>query len=146
MYKVCALFGCPNDAILAAIDAAIDDGVDIISISIGGPYKSFYDDYTAVGSFAAMQNGISVITSAGNNGPGRATLFNEAPWTLTVGASTHDRKIIATTVLGNGESYDGQSLFQSKNFPRTLFPVVYSEETAQCEPGALKAAQVEVKL
>ncbi|KAG5602565.1 hypothetical protein H5410_033935 [Solanum commersonii] len=146
MYKVCALHGCPNDAILAAIDAAIDDGVDIISISIGGPYKSFYDDYTAVGSFAAMQNGVSVITSAGNNGPGRAMLFNEAPWTLTVGASTHDRKIIATTVLGNGESYDGQSLFQSKNFPRTLFPVVYSEETAQCEPGALKAAQVEGKI
>ncbi|WMV35528.1 hypothetical protein MTR67_028913 [Solanum verrucosum] len=146
MYKVCALYGCPNDAILAVIDAAIDDGVDIISISIGGPYKSFYDDYTAVGSFVAMQNGISVITSVGNNGPCRATLFNEAPWTLTVGASTHDRKIIATTVLGNGESYDGQSLFQSKNFPLTLFPVVYSEETAQCEPGALKAAQVEGKI
>lgn len=36
MYKVCILlFGCAKDAILAAIDVAIDDGVNVISISLG---------------------------------------------------------------------------------------------------------------
>ncbi|XP_059290219.1 subtilisin-like protease [Lycium ferocissimum] len=150
MYKVCTKLGCANDAILAAIDAAIDDGVDILSLSLGFPPMKFYDDSIAIGSFAAMRKSITVITSAGNRGPGSATLFNEAPWTLTVGASTHDRKTVATAVLGNGEAYDGVSLFQPKDFPPTLFPVVYpimyNQETALCEPKSLEVTGVKGKI
>ncbi|KAG6480863.1 hypothetical protein ZIOFF_057451 [Zingiber officinale] len=36
VYKVCWLFGCTDQDILAAFDDAISDGVDIISLSVGG--------------------------------------------------------------------------------------------------------------
>ncbi|KAL3499449.1 hypothetical protein ACH5RR_038542 [Cinchona calisaya] len=111
--------------IFAAIDVAIDDGIDIISISIGGFHSSFYEDGIALGALSAMEKGIFVSCSAGNNGPFNRTLSNEAPWILTVGASTRDRKIWATAVLGDNQEFDGQSLFQPKDFPPTQLPLVY---------------------
>ncbi|KAL3499447.1 hypothetical protein ACH5RR_038540 [Cinchona calisaya] len=131
MYKVC-LSLCSESDILAAMDVAIDDGVDIISISIGGFHSSFYEDGIALGAFRAMEKGIFVSCSAGNSGPFNRTLSNEAPWILTVGASTMDRKIRATAVLGDNQEFDGESLFQPKDFPPTQLPLVY--------PGLLNAS------
>ncbi|KAM3377574.1 hypothetical protein P3S68_009987 [Capsicum galapagoense] len=88
-----------------------------------------------------------MVTSVGNKGPCSGKLFNKALLILTVGARSHDhRNIVAITVLGNGESYEGQSLFQQKYFPPTLFPLVYSQEIAKCEPESLKNADVRSKI
>ncbi|KAI3822166.1 hypothetical protein L1987_09749 [Smallanthus sonchifolius] len=126
MYKVCDDNGCGEGDMLAAMDAAIDEGVDVLSISIGGgPPLPFFNDSIAVGAFAAIQKGIFVSCSAGNDGPFNASLSNEAPWILTVGASTVDRKVTATVKLGDGVLLDGESLFQPKDFPETLLPLVY---------------------
>ncbi|KAL3833570.1 hypothetical protein ACJIZ3_008306 [Penstemon smallii] len=125
IYRVCSFF-CFDSDILAAMDAAIDDGVDILSISIGGVEFNFYDDAMALGAFSAMEKGILVSTSAGNSGPSSFSLSNEAPWMLTVGASTIDRKIRATAILGNNEQFDGESLFQPMDFSNTLLPLVYA--------------------
>ncbi|KAH6777466.1 hypothetical protein C2S51_008778 [Perilla frutescens var. frutescens] len=125
IYKVCAA-SCSESDILAAMDAAIDDGVDVLSISLGGSSRPFHDDNIALGAFSAMEKGIFVSASAGNNGPFNSSLSNEAPWILTVGASTVDRKIMATAVLGNGQEMRGESVFQTKkDFPTTLLPLVY---------------------
>ncbi|MCD7466882.1 hypothetical protein HAX54_003961 [Datura stramonium] len=149
MYKVCSE-GCSDVDILAALDAAIDDGVDVLSLSIGGYSAPFYDDSIATGAFAAIQKGIFVSSSAGNDGPLNSTLSNEAPWILTVGASTHDRKIVATAVLGNGQEYEGESAFQPTNFPHTLLPLVYpglsDQEAAFCSSGSLNNADVKGKV
>ncbi|CDP09845.1 unnamed protein product [Coffea canephora] len=131
MYKVCSS-SCPESDILAAMDVAIDDGVDVLSISIGGLSSSFYDDNIALGAFSAMEKGIFVSCSAGNNGPFSSSLANEAPWILTVGASTIDRKTTATAVLGDNQEFDGQTLFQPKNFRHTQLPLIY--------PGLLNAS------
>ncbi|KAK4338342.1 hypothetical protein RND71_042829 [Anisodus tanguticus] len=90
------------------------------------------------------------IASAGNDGPLGATLSNVAPWILTVGTSTHDRKIVATAVLGNGQEYDGELVFHPMDFPHTLLPLVYpgllNQEAALCSSGSLNSADVKGKI
>lgn len=88
--------------ILAAFDDAIDDGVDLISISIGGPSRSYFDDPISIGSFHAMKKGIMTACSAGNDGPHQGTVENVAPWIMTVAASSIDRKFVTAVKLGNG--------------------------------------------
>ncbi|GAA0148953.1 serine protease [Lithospermum erythrorhizon] len=69
--------------ILAGLDAAVEDGIDIISISLVDASLPFHQDNIAIGSFSAIQKGIFVSCSAGNLGPSPGTLSNEAPWILT---------------------------------------------------------------
>ncbi|XP_048131626.1 subtilisin-like protease 1 [Rhodamnia argentea] len=144
MYQVCDVYGCRDGDILAGIDAAIEDGVDVLSISIGGNSKPFFDDLIAMGTFAATQKGIFVSCSAGNSGPAYSTMENEAPWILTVGASSIDRSIKATARLENGQEFDGETLYQPHAFRPALLPLVYpgvsgDQTIAQCLPGSLKS-------
>lgn len=107
VYKTCYGLDCAEADLLAAFDDAIADGVDVISISIGGAAASDYKlDTIAIGSFHAIDRGIVVVASAGNSGPSSGTVVNVAPWLLTVGANRIKRKFIATVQLGNGESYE----------------------------------------
>ncbi|XP_076881335.1 subtilisin-like protease [Bidens hawaiensis] len=151
MYKVCDSFGCLDSAILAGMDAAIEEGVDVLSLSLGGGSIPFYEDGIAVGAFSAIQKGIFVSCSAGNEGPVNSTLSNEAPWILTVGASTVDRNIRATVSLGNQDLLDGESLYQPKDFPQTLLPLVYpgltgGQNVAWCALGSLDGIDVKGKV
>ncbi|MCD7463032.1 hypothetical protein HAX54_049833 [Datura stramonium] len=128
MYKVCSLF-CLEGNVLAGFDAAIEDGVDVISISLGANGEiPFYNDILSIGAYRAIQKGISVSCSAGNKGPDVGTVRNGAPWVLTVGASTTDRKISAVAVLGNGAKYEGESAFQPTNFSHKLLPLINAND------------------
>ncbi|KAF1881431.1 hypothetical protein Lal_00023467 [Lupinus albus] len=111
VYKVCWFNGCYNSDIMAAMDMAIRDGVDILSLSLGGFPVPLFDDSIAIGSFRAMEHGISVICAAGNNGPTAMSVANEAPWINTVGASTLDRKFPAIVHMGNGQILYGESMY-----------------------------------
>ncbi|WCJ26099.1 Subtilisin-like protease [Euphorbia peplus] len=126
MYKISAEDSkAGDDEILAAMDAAIEDGVDVLSLSLGLDSLPFYDDVIALGAYAAIKRGIFVSCSAGNSGPDNSSLSNEAPWILTVGASTVDRAIRATVLLGNDAEFNGESLFQPHDFASTLMPLIY---------------------
>ncbi|OAY27178.1 subtilisin-like protease [Manihot esculenta] len=152
MYKVSGRDNKTGEAeVLAAMDAAIDDGVDVLSLSIGYNSHPFYDDAIAIGAYAAIQKGIFVSCSAGNDGPVYRTLSNEAPWILTVGASTHDREIRATVLLGNNKELNGESLFQPKDFHSSQLPLVYAgasgnASSASCEKGSLRKVDVKGKV
>ncbi|XP_061989167.1 subtilisin-like protease [Rosa rugosa] len=151
MYQVCSEQGCSESDIVAAMDTAVADGVDVLSLSLGGGSAPFYADGIAVGAFGAIQKGIFVSCSAGNEGPVYGSLSNEAPWILTVGASTIDRSIKATAKLGNGQEYDGESLFQDQNFSSNLLPLVYAgaysnDSTALCDVGTLNGVEGKVVL
>src|SRR5690606_25664495 len=85
---------CSLSGLTAAIDQAIADEVDVINYSIGSPAPSaLWDDFDTVGYLNARAAGIFVATSNGNDGPGFATTGSpsDAPWIISVGASTHDR-------------------------------------------------------
>ncbi|KAJ4712934.1 putative Cucumisin [Melia azedarach] len=136
MYKVCWSFGCALADILAAFDDAIADGVDIISVSLGSDWPLEYvEDPIAIGSFHAMRHGILTSNSAGNSGPMPYTVSNYAPWTLTVAASTIDRKFIAQVVLGNGQVYTGLSI-NSFNMYGTSYPLIWGGDAANYSAGA----------
>lgn len=108
-YKVCwpPINGdeCFDADILAAFDAAIHDGVDVLSVSLGGSASNLFNDSVAIGSFHAAKKGIVVACSAGNSGPNEATASNLAPWYITVGASTMDREFPSYVVLGNNLTF-----------------------------------------
>jgi hypothetical protein len=96
-YKACQEItgNCLISGILGSINAATLDQVDVINYSIGGGSVNPWTDDDAQAFFDASAAGIFVATSAGNEGPGAATLGSpaDAPWVTSVGASTHDRKI-----------------------------------------------------
>ncbi|MCL7028401.1 hypothetical protein MKW94_030261 [Papaver nudicaule] len=127
VYKVCWGRGCFDSDILAAIDKAVEDGVDIISLSVGAAVTPYYQDPIAMGSFGAMEKGVFVSASAGNEGPGIMTVTNIAPWITTVGAGTIDRNFPADLILEDGPVIKGASLYSGPPLPEnTFFPLVYA--------------------
>nr|AEM42989.1 cucumisin [Siraitia grosvenorii] len=125
VYKICWSDGCSDADILAAFDDAIADGVDIISLSVGGkvPQPYLYNSI-AIGSFHAMKRGILTSNSAGNNGPKSFTVTSLSPWLPTVAASSSDRKFVTQVLLGNGNTYQGVSIntFDMRN----QYPLIYA--------------------
>ncbi|KAJ6746814.1 CUCUMISIN PROTEIN [Salix koriyanagi] len=85
MYKVCWGSGCSDMDLLAAFDDAISDGVDIISVSIGGDSRR-------------------------NGGPYPGTVENVAPWIMTIAATSIDRQFTTAFKLGNGMKSTGISI------------------------------------
>ncbi|GLJ29152.1 hypothetical protein SUGI_0574820 [Cryptomeria japonica] len=69
IYKACWKDGCTDADITAAIDQAIANGVDIISISISSKDVPFYKSTRAIVVFGAIKNGTLVSASGGNSGP-----------------------------------------------------------------------------
>ncbi|WCJ39858.1 subtilisin-like serine protease 2 [Euphorbia peplus] len=128
-YKVCwKNAGCFDSDILAAFDAAVNDGVDVISISIGGGdgiSSPYYLDPIAIGSYGAASRGVFVSSSGGNDGPNLMSVTNLAPWVTTVGAGTIDRNFPAEVILGNGHRLSGVSLYSGVALKGKMYPLVY---------------------
>jgi hypothetical protein len=98
--------GAYDSDILAAIDAAIGDGVDVINFSISSADNPAAPVQLAF--LAAASAGIFVAASAGNSGPGASTVQSTSPWVTTVGAHTI-APYYGTVTLGNGRAYAGIS-------------------------------------
>ncbi|XP_058007631.1 CO(2)-response secreted protease isoform X2 [Hevea brasiliensis] len=157
-YNICSeRAGCTADAMLKAIDDAIEDGVDVISISMGSDIQlGFLQDPVAIGAFHAEQMGVMVICSAGNDGPDAYTVSHTAPWILTVAASSIDRDFQSRVMLGNGRTIEGSAinfsnLTRSKMYPLALGENVASNNTLvsdarNCVPGSLDSKKASGKI
>ena len=102
MYKACTLKNgtgtCAESDILAAINQAVSDNVDVINYSIGGDaadaYQMLADTSTDVYAFfQARTAGVVVAAAAGNEGPGPGSLDEpgNAPWVIGVANASHNR-------------------------------------------------------
>ncbi|RCV27179.1 hypothetical protein SETIT_5G303900v2 [Setaria italica] len=167
VYKVCWPIPGPNPNIentcfeadmLAAMDDAVGDGVDVMSVSIGssGAPMRFEDDGIAVGALHAARRGVVVSCSGGNSGPKPATVSNLAPWMLTVGASSIDRAFDSPIKLGNGVGIMGQTVTPFQLPGNKPYPMVYAADAVvpgtpanvsnQCLPNSLSADKVRGKI
>ncbi|OHE96948.1 PA domain-containing protein [Colletotrichum orchidophilum] len=159
-YKVCGLQACILSDIIAGIDKAIEDGVNVMSISLGTNSTPHFD-VMSVASFAAAQKGIFVSISAGNDGPAAGTVVNSEPWVLSVGASTLDREFPSQVILGNGKTYEGASLYVNGSVadvkpltPGEVLPLIHSSQAGLgnvtsanlCLDGSLDPAKVAGKV
>ncbi len=79
-----------SEDILNAVDAAIEDGMDVLNLSLGGSYHG-NNDLLAIGLDNAVDAGVVVAVAAGNSGPGQGTLESpgRARKIITVAASTN---------------------------------------------------------
>ncbi|XP_050236943.1 subtilisin-like protease SBT5.4 [Mercurialis annua] len=155
-YKICWSGGCYGADILAALDAAIKDGVDVLSMSIGSGVSDLFQDATSIGSFNAMKKGIPVVASAGNEGPGPETINNVCPWLFTTGASTMDRSFSNFLVLGDQKHINGSSLSSSGLPAGKVYPLINAadaksanavvQDAILCKNGSLDKAKVAGKL
>lgn len=112
VYKACWPEGCMISDVVAAVEAAVSDGVDVLSLSIGAtsPAPSYELDPLAVATFRATVRGVFVSASAGNGGPAPRSVGNIPPWITAVGAGTIDRDFPAVVLLGNGTRVRGTSI------------------------------------
>ena len=79
-----------SEDILNAVDAAIEDGMDVLNLSLGGSYHG-NNDLLAHGLDNAVDAGLVVAVAAGNSGPGQGTLERGVARrsSLSVGAELH---------------------------------------------------------
>lgn len=118
---------CFNGDSVAAAEAAVRDGVDVINFSVGGSRTTF-NDAVSIAFANASFAGVFVATSAGNSNvvPANATtVAHVGPWTMTVGNSTHGRNTEATVTLGGGGTAQGAS-FQTQGVPSA--PLIWSRD------------------
>ncbi|KAH1057806.1 hypothetical protein J1N35_035871 [Gossypium stocksii] len=128
MYKALWEEGSYTTDVIAAIDQAITDGVDVLSLSLSWSQVELYEDPVAIATFAAIEKNIFVSTSAGNDGPDVETLNNGIPWVITVAAGTMDRDCSATLSLGNKVSVNGLAQYAGNFSSSTEFPIVFMDK------------------
>ncbi|MBY6186273.1 S8 family serine peptidase [Marinobacter hydrocarbonoclasticus] len=137
--------GCPETALLAAIEQAIEDGVDVINFSIGGSESLPWEDAVELAFLSARQAGISVAAAAGNSGPYFYSTDHTSPWLTSVAATTHDRQIVVPekTIGGfeGGENLPWQSEMTGLSLSGAITaPVVHARDYAN--PNSMLAPEL----
>nr|CAD1827637.1 unnamed protein product [Ananas comosus var. bracteatus] len=116
VYKVLyRLFGGYVSDVVAAIDQAVRDGVDVLNLSVGpnspptATRTTFLNPFDAA-LLSAVKAGVFVVQAAGNGGPFPKTLVSFSPWIMTVAAAVDDRRYKNHLTLGNGQILPGLGL------------------------------------
>jgi subtilisin family serine protease len=105
-YRVLGPYGSgSSEAVIAGIEKAVQDGMDVINLSLGaGINDPYYPTSTAINY--AVLNDVTAVVSAGNTGPKAYTLGSPgaAALALTVGASDVPMTVASLTGSVGSES------------------------------------------
>lgn len=97
-YKALGPEGGWDSDLVAAINEAVADGVDVINYSISGGIDP-YTDPAQVAFLDAYKAGVFIASSAGNSGPTSDTVGKRGGWITSVAATTNDRTFASTLKL-----------------------------------------------
>lgn len=106
-YKVCSNDGCATSDILQAMQDAVNDGMNVVSCSLGQPVADSSMEGGPESRVVrnAVAAGLVVVVSAGNDGQSPGTIEDPAvvPDTIAVGAIGNAR-VFDTAVTVNGQA------------------------------------------
>jgi len=134
--------GASDDIVLRAIEDAIEDGMDVINLSLGSEFSTGEIDGLYEAAFArALERGTVVVAAAGNSGSDPVTVASPAyaPSTLAVAATWNSRTfrfpVEAGTVKAYGVLSDNAGTPNTVNAP--LADVAGLDQTGlACQPLA----------
>lgn len=139
--------GCSTADLVSAVDDATREGVDVLTLAVGGPAGTDVLERALLG---ATESGVVVVAASGNEGSGAAA--HTSPWVTTVGGTAGDVRR-GRVVLPDGRRLSGAMLTR-----RALGPVrlVRAAQVAAdgarvadarvCLPGSLDAARVDERV
>ena len=132
--------GARSEDILNAVDAALEDGMDVLNLSLGGGYHG-NNDLLAIGLDNAVDAGVVVAVAAGNSGPGAGTIESpgRARKVITVGASTNQHFVgQPVTYPAGGGTTIGAAVGDFDALPTASFDLfdTQSDGCASVDPGA----------
>ena len=157
VYKVCwedtdpNTGGCYSSSSVAAVEQAMEDGVDVLNYSISGSTTSVIDP-VSVAFLNASAAGIFVAASAGNSGPTASTVNHGGPWVTTVAASSFSQELQGTIEFADGTKFRGASIMnrEVKDAGVVLAANVAltagNRNAAFCGPDTLEPAKVAGKV
>src|SRR5262245_54499591 len=132
--------GARSEDILNAVDAAVEDGMDVLNLSLGGTYHG-NNDLLAKGLDNAVEAGVVVAVAAGNSGPGQGTVESpgRARNVITVGGSTNDHFVGQPfTYPAGGGTTVGAAVGDFDPLPAASFDLfdTQSDGCTSVDPGA----------
>ncbi|CAI7877272.1 unnamed protein product [Closterium sp. NIES-53] len=146
--------------VVAGIEAAIADGVDVVSQSLGKMFTTPFDA-DEIAFLHAAQAGIFTALAAGNMGGQLLSMLDHpAPWYTTVAASDTGRRYATKLTVAGNRTFVGLSFVGQPPLPKavqaaagpTVFPLVEGEaavgagrskvQARYCQPGSLDPGKV----
>jgi minor extracellular serine protease Vpr len=137
-----AVLDARTQDILAAVEAAVGDGMDVLNMSLGGFYTGSEDnDPLSRGVNNAVSAGVVVAVAAGNSGPGASTVESpgRASKVITVAASTNKHFVGQPfTYPAGGGTTIGTAVGDFAALPATSFNLfdTHSDGCTSVDPGA----------
>ncbi|KAI8014104.1 Subtilisin-like protease SBT2.6 [Camellia lanceoleosa] len=126
------LFGGYVADVVAAIEQAVYDGVDILNLSLGPNSPPATTKTTFLNPFdaallSAVKAGVFVAQAAGNGGPFPKTVVSYSPWITSVAAAIDDRRYKNHLTLGNGKILPGIILSPATHANQTFTMVAAND-------------------
>ncbi len=87
--RVCAEDGCSNISIVQGLNWAVEQKVDVVSMSLSGAYSSLAERFAI---HSAYRSGITIVAAAGNDGSDTIGYPAALPECIAVGAVDSDLK------------------------------------------------------